>query len=207
MVFYSRPSWRLLLLVAATSSVAACQSPYEFTFLGYSLSPRYSTCIRTVRVPLFKNKTYVRGLEVELTEAVVKRLHQVTPWRVVQSGSADAELLGTIIAVAKRPILMNELNEVREADLALGVEIEFRGAHGEPLWLAPQGEQSAALPGSSEDAPKALPGALLPATGRTVFIQRSAPFVPELGQSYASARSKVVQELAVEIVNILEDPW
>lgn len=207
MVFYYRPSWRLLLLIALSASVAACQSPYEFTLLGYSLSPRHSACIRTVRVPLFKNKTYVRNLEVELTEAVVKRLHQVTPWRVVQSGSADAELLGTIVAVAKRPILMNELNEVREADLALGVEIEFRDAHGQPLWLAPHSEEATALPAPTGDGPKTLPGALLPATGRTVFIQRSAPFVPELGQSYASARSKVVQELAVEIVNILEDPW
>jgi hypothetical protein len=195
------------LLLVLSCPVAACQSPYEFTFFGYSMSPRHSTCIRTVRVPLFKNKTYVRGLEIELTEAVVKRMHQVTPWRVVQSGAADAELIGTIIAVAKRPILMNELNEVREADLALGVEIEFRGANGQPLWLAPQGEESTAPPMYDGDSPKALPGALLPATGRTVFIQRSAPFVPELGQSYASARSKVVQELAVEIVNILEDPW
>lgn len=198
-----RLSRRLLgwmALVSMATALPACQSPYEFTILGYSTAPRHTACVRTIRVPLFKNRTYVRGLEVELTEAVVQRINQITPWRVVQSGDADAELLGTIVAVVKRPILMNELNEVREADLALGVEIEFRTTRGDLLILAPQPESPPPV-----DAPTSP--VLPPGAPRTVFIQRSAPFVPELGQSYATARSKVVKEMAVQIVDVLEDPW
>lgn len=199
----SRRLLELMALVGVAVALPACQSPYEFTLFGYTTAPRHTACVRTVRVPLFKNRTYVRGLEVELTDAVVKRINQITPWRVVQSGDADAELLGTIVAVVKRPILMNELNEVREADLALGVEIEFRTARGDLMILAPQPE---AAPPPSPDAPTP-PLVLPPGAPRCVFIQRSAPFVPELGQSYATARNKVVKEIAVQIVDVLEDPW
>ncbi|HMP03743.1 MAG TPA: LPS assembly lipoprotein LptE [Gemmatales bacterium] len=199
----SRRKFLTLLGAGVALTLPSCQTPVELNILGYSTAPRHTACIRTVRVPLFENHTFVRGLEVELTEAVVKRINQVAPWRVVQSGNADAELLGSISALFKRPTLMNQLNEIREADLALIVEIDFHDLRTGSSLMRPQEE----LP--PQPVPDPLLGGPLPVAAgrRPLMIQRTAHFVPELGASYATARSQVIKEMAVQIVNVLEDPW
>jgi hypothetical protein len=40
-----------------------------------------------------------------------------------------------------------------------------------------------------------------------VLVQRSATFVPELGQSFATAKQKVVNEMAQQMVNVMELAW
>ncbi len=80
--------------------------------------------IRTVYVPIFKNHTFRRGYEFHLTRAVVREIEAKTPYKVVSNcESADTELVGTIITFTKRVINANQLNEVREAETTLGVEV------------------------------------------------------------------------------------
>jgi hypothetical protein len=199
----ARRVFLLLALAAAALWLSSCAGS-NFQFLGYTVGPRHDAAIRTIRVPIFRNRTFVRDVEFEVTEAVIRRIEAATPWKVVRSGPADAELLGTVVRVPKHLILPNELAEIREADLTLGVEVVFHntctGANlmrpGELPVLPPIID-----PLHPPDAPPPAP-AVAP-----VLVQRTASFIPELGQSYATARQRVVQEVAVQIVNMMECPW
>jgi len=89
------------VLLAAALALGACASdPSE----GYSFASTYDTSVRTVSVPIFDNKTFETGVEAELTEAVVKRIQQDTPWRVAASTAADTQLTGTITEFDLRTI-------------------------------------------------------------------------------------------------------
>lgn len=192
----------LLLPILSCVFLASCQSAGHWEVFGYAVGPRHDTNIRTIRVPIFRNATFIRDVEFELTEAVCKRIEAATPWKVVRTGAADAELTGTVVALAKRPILQNGLNEVREAELTLAVEVVFHDTRTGNNLFDP-----------ARPSPQASPEVLDPATmpkahqPRPVLVRSSFPYIPEIGQSNATARTKIVDDLAVKIVNLMECPW
>ncbi len=53
---------------------------------------------KTIRVPLFKNRTSSRGLEDTLTQEVGKQIERLSPYKVVSGENADLELTGKIIS-------------------------------------------------------------------------------------------------------------
>jgi hypothetical protein len=191
---------KLLSLAGLALVLPSCSQNGLITSLGYTIGPRYTESIRTVRVPIFKNRTTIRNIEYELTQAVVQRIHQVTPWKVVQS-NADAELIGAVVFVQKRDFLQNPLNEVREADLTVTAELVFHDCRTGKNLMRPGEDVLPSVPPVDPLAPAPV------AVSRPVLVQWSATFIPEVGESYASARARVVQELAVQIVNMMESPW
>src|SRR5262245_43054865 len=83
---------------------AACATPTgNFCCLGYTTAPNYDPNIRTVRVPIFKNRTYRQALEFDLTRELCHAVARDTPFRVVNGDCepADTELCGTIINLTK----------------------------------------------------------------------------------------------------------
>jgi len=97
-----RPAaWLLLGLVALSTG---CATPSgHFCLLGYTTQPNYDPNIRTVRVPIFKNKTYRQGVEFDLTRELCHAIAQDTPFRVVNGDEpADTELCGTIVSLTSR---------------------------------------------------------------------------------------------------------
>ena len=63
---------------------------------GYSFTHSHDETVRTVSVPMFQNPTFTRGIEVELTDAIIKEIQAKTPWRVTTEGSANTTLTGTL---------------------------------------------------------------------------------------------------------------
>ena len=105
----------------------ACESDGNFKILGYSSRPNYDCKIHTVRVPIFENRTFIRGVEFDLTQAVIREIEQKTPYKVVGPYSnADTELTGTVKIFTKALLDVNQLNEVREAETTLSVEVVWR---------------------------------------------------------------------------------
>src|SRR5690348_3492496 len=89
-------------LASGALLLPACEAGGHFNVLGYSSKPLYDTDIHTIRVPIFQNKTFRRGLEFDLTQAVVRAIEAKTPYKVVSCDcDADTELTGTIINVTK----------------------------------------------------------------------------------------------------------
>jgi hypothetical protein len=117
-------------LGALLLSVGACQTGGHITILGYTTRPNYSSCYKTVRVNIFKDPTFwavvpVPGLEMELTQAIVREIEAKTPYKVVQ-GNADTEIVGNIKGFYKGLLTYNQLFEVREAETTLVANVVWR---------------------------------------------------------------------------------
>src|SRR5438477_7917048 len=120
---------RLLLSLSILSclGLASCESSGHFSVLGYSTKPNYDPCIKTVYVPIFENKTFRRGLEFDLTRAVIKEIEWKTPFKVVSDcNRADTQLTGVIQAYNKNILNRNQLNEQRETETVLTVAIVWK---------------------------------------------------------------------------------
>lgn len=204
------------LLTAAVLALPSCESDGHFCVLGYTTRPNYDPNIHTVYVPIFKNKTIWRGLEFDLTKAVVREIESKTPFKVQSDcDKADTELLGTIVQFNKNILNVNQLNEVRDVETVLGVELIWRDRRtGEilsnprpPGAVSPVAPPIAPLGGFSGPPPAAPPPPPLDPATKPILIQSTAEFVPEIGQSITTAQKQNVDRLAIQIVSMMEKPW
>jgi hypothetical protein len=177
----------LLPLACAGLALAlpACTPDNHFTVLGYTTAPNYDCSIHTVRVPIFDNRTFRRGLEFDLTEAVVRDIQLHTPYRVVGFDQpADTELQGRIIIGTKGILNVNQLGEVREAETAITVEVAWVDLRTGDLLSRPgrrYGEQRAE-PLIPPTLPNVVPGTLQP----TIITPPSAPLGPNMAAADSS---------------------
>jgi hypothetical protein len=218
----------------------ACGWDGNFTIFGYSTAPNYDTNIHTVYVPIFKNITYYRGIEDQLTLAVIHEIEAKTPFKICSDRcAADTELTGTIVNFQKLILNENQLNEIREAQTILTVEVVWRDLRtGEPLSqprprniesypevpnrelipsgpgplrIVPPGTPAPPLttiiPDRPENGGLSLPEPIKPEAARPYVVQSQAGYVPEIGQSLATAMQANVNRAALQIVHMMEKPW
>ncbi len=225
MLIRQLPSRRLALagLACFVALLPACTQGGNFTVLGYTTKPNYNTDYHTVYVPIFKNRTFRQGIEFDLTREVVRQIQLKTPYRVVSCWQdADTELSGNITLANKTILNRNQLNEIREAETTLAVELIWRDlktgeilsrpkkVDGAPL-LAPQTPGLPAITGNPDDMalfapPPPLPGEKALASA-VVVASSVAHFIPELGESITTSYQKNVQRLAIQIVSLMESAW
>jgi len=166
----------LALMATLLASVAAC---------NYNVGNGYPAEIRSVYVPIFKNETYRRGIEFQLTEAVHKQIQQRTPFRLVHEPLADTRLTGCIRDVRKRVLGETKFDDPRELELTLVVDIVWEDVrNGGVLY---EGTMS-----------------LGPAEAHLVS---QAQLAPEVGQSLATAYQTAIDRLSRQIVDKMEAPW
>jgi hypothetical protein len=191
-----------LLAAPAAFVLPACESGGHFTLFGYTTQPNYDTSIRTVRVPIFQNATFYRGLEFDVTRAVIRAIERDTPYKVVNGDcAADTELTGKIVTFTKNILNRNQLNEVREAETNLMVEVVWKDLRtGEFLSNARRGP-------APEPPPPALGEPPPPPKAAPVQVFSLGHFIPEVGQSLTTAQQENVNRLAVQIVSMMEKPW
>lgn len=147
---------------------------------GWSNASAFDTSLRTIAVPVFSNSTPNRALSQDLTEAVVKEIESVTPWKVTGQGRADTMLRGTVtryrlVLLSKDPTtgLANEMLVEATVDFEW---VDLRT--GEPI-LARDGFTASALFTPSRPSQQPV----------------------EIG------RFQVVQVLARDIVDTLQAEW
>lgn len=85
---------------------------------GYTTQELFPETYRSVAVPIFENRTFDRGVEYDLTEAVIKEIEQRTPYVVANGGASDTLLTGEVVTVDTR-----QLSRTREAGLPQEVEV------------------------------------------------------------------------------------
>jgi hypothetical protein len=144
----------------------------------------YPQDIQTVYVPIFDSESFRRNLGERLTEAVSKAIENKTNYKVVGSSNADSVLAGRIVAENKRVIAENRYDDPRKLEVNLQVEVSWIDRHGGILY----------------DGSVPLPPELASVSG-------TAAFVPEYGQSVATAQQQAIQRLADQIVGMMESPW
>lgn len=213
-------SMRWPVLAAVVLMLPSCQSDGNFTLFGYTTAPNYSTKIHTVYVPIFRNTTLYRNLEFQLTQAVVREIESKTPYKVISDRCrADTELTGKIVSFNRNVINVTPLNEVREAQTTLGVEVVWRDLRTGEILSKPQPkypntavplQAAPLLPGMTPTAPLPIPvPPPVPVNAETppVLVQSLGDFIPEIGQSFATAEQQNVDRLAIQIVSMMEKPW
>lgn len=145
----------------------------------------YRPDIATIHVPVFNSESYRRFLGERLTEAVVKEIELKTPYKVVSSPWADSTLRGRLTREAKYEITENALDESRDIEVQIYVEFEWRDRNGQVIL----GPRSIALPGT------------------LVEVAQAVHFIPEGGQSLATAQQEALVRIAEQIVSDMETPW
>jgi len=166
-----------LVLAGLALAVASCSTdPSE----GWSTRSIFDSNVRTIAIPVFENDTFERGVEVELTEALVKEIRRRTPWQVTTEGEADSILSGRVRSVELE--LLSRSRQTRLAEEVLvqvAVDFEWRDQRS---------------------------GRLL--VGRERF-EASSLFVPSMptGEPLEAGRFAAVERLAGDIVDELQASW
>jgi hypothetical protein len=145
---------------------------------GWHWSSPYRQDIRTVAVKIFTSKDYHRGVEFQITDALVKKIEEFTPYKVVSQDRADTVLEGEVVSVTP---------------LALVID---------PHTATPQQEQYTITINFTWKNLRT--GKIL--ISRQDFEQTSTYF-PTLGEDQYVASQDSAERLAMGIVHEMESAW
>jgi hypothetical protein len=218
-------SRRRFLSLAALAPLAAagCRSD-GFKLFGYQAGAGalYDPNIRTVYVPLFNNRAFqttpYRGFEVDVTQAVIREIGKTTPFRVTSDyEKADTELLGNIVTIQKNLLNRNQLNQTREGEVVVWVDVVWRDLRDGMILSNPRPRPlpGRVVPNPQIDEPPIPFDPNVPVPPDPRQLEQPAPvrliatgrFLPELGETNATASQKVQQQIAVQIVSMMEKKW
>ncbi len=161
---------------------------------GYIVGSPYGAEVRSVHVPTFSNDAFNasysndgfrRGIELELTEAVQKQIQLRTPFRLVDDVGADSRLTGRLVSAAKRNVNQNKYDDPRELDLSIGLEIVWEDLRSGQI----------------------LAQKMVPLNAHLAQALVNVSFAPETGQSLATAKQDAVNQMARQVVSLMEAPW
>ena len=152
---------------------------------GYQIGSPYPAEYRSIHVPTFTSESFRRGFELQLTEAVQKQIQDRTPFRLANDGNADTRLTGNIVSIDKRPVNQNKYDDPRELEMGIAVEVVWEDLR----------------------SGRVLAQRTVPIDARVAHLVVNTSFAPESGQSWATATQDAVDQLASEIVGMMETPW
>ena len=112
---------------------------------GYTRKTTLPRNIKTIYVETVKNKldiekvyAYQQGLEMDITNAVIRGLHQDGTLKVVEQGKADAILKTDLLSFEQEGLRFNQLESVEEYRLFIVVKLRLEDAKtGELIWEEP----------------------------------------------------------------------
>jgi Lipopolysaccharide-assembly len=171
-------------LVSLTGCTGSLRSPGAQSgdngFFGWHVHAPFDTSeVKTVAV-FFKTNSFRRDIEKQLTEAVIKEIILRTPYRVVgKHEDADSLLTGVINFSDKNLIVEAPTNFARELNASIMVQTYW--THNPPTDIERQ----------------------RPPT----IVAETVNFVPEVGETSLSGFNHVVQSIAKQIVDMMEQPW
>lgn len=174
------PQSQLLIRLLPAFSAAACLAVGGCAEVaGYSDESLFPQEVSSICLEMFDNRTFRRGVEYELSDALSKRIEVDTPYKVVSDADlADSVLHGQIVSIAE-----SVLTTEREIGQALEKEVEVQAVVS---W-------------------KNLKTGRLLIDNRTVTAAASYSTFQNQDFSYASAVA--ANKLAQKIVELMENNW
>jgi hypothetical protein len=94
------------------------------TVAGYQWKSLYRTDVHTVCVPIFETKDFHRGVEFQVSDALVHEIEAFTPYKVVARDHADTILEGEVVSVRTRPLSYSQQSGAPQEQLA-SVTVNF----------------------------------------------------------------------------------
>jgi hypothetical protein len=173
------PLLGLILGMALAALGPGCNSKIT----GYSIRPPFDKSIKTVYVPVFKSITFRRDVNFMLTDLVIKEIERRTPYKVVQDpDTADSTLEGTVNFTEKNVVVENPYNLPRQLTATMIVYATWTDNN---------------LDKTDKDHPPSPPA----------VVSETFNFYPEIGETSEAAFYRCCEKLAVQIVNMMEQPW
>jgi len=162
-------AWLCFLSVLSLAVVAGCAH-----YSARSLLPEN---VRTIYVPIFDNRTFRRGIEVELTEALKREILAKTQLRIVAKDAADTILFGEIVDFRESVLIENVADEAVESNAIVYVDFMWKDQRTGQILAEARG------------------------------VSESARFVLARGETVARAKADSFEDLAERIVNMMEKEW
>ena len=131
--------------------------------------------IRTVHVPIFESDTYRRYLGERLTEAVSKQIELSSPYKVVDSLTADSVLTGRVLSMRKSVLAETINDDPRNIEINFQIQVTWTDRRGNILMQR--------------------------------IYNAPASFIPEGGQSLATAQQQAIEQAARDIVTQMQVWW
>jgi hypothetical protein len=178
------------VILGGVAVAVGCRNGGNISLFGYTTEPPFDPNITSVYIPTFKLAPVVasplRGIDVDLTDAVVKELNaRKTPIKVISSpGKADTELIGTIVQVDKNVLNRNPQNLPLESEIVLSVDLVWRDLRSGEILTNPKPPAPAPSPTGAFDpsiapdpppAPDPVP--------RPIRIRATGRFLTQNGES------------------------
>jgi len=149
--------------------------PMQSNYKWHSL---YREDIQSIAVPIFGNRTYTRGIEFRLSEAVIKQMEERTPWKVISRDRADTILEGEITEASFLP-LSHDYNTNLPQEQLLTITVKF-------VWKDLRNGQI---------------------LGEEKSLSQSATYYPTLGEGSFVGQQLAIEKLALAVVQRLEAQW
>lgn len=147
---------------------------------GYTNKELFPAEYQTVSVDIFENNTFYRGVEFDLTEALVKEIELRTPYKAVSGGAAGTVLTGVVTGVEQET-----LSHARRGGVPQVVEVIVT-----VNWVWKDARTGETI------------------RERTGF-EAAGRYVPQrpAGQPFDIAQHEAVERLAEEIVTAMQADW
>jgi hypothetical protein len=146
---------------------------------GYTNASLFPSDIATVYLEMFDNRSFRRGAEYTLTDALAKRIEAQTPYKIVSDRDrADSVMSGQLVAIGEGLLTIN-----RQTARALEKEVSMTAVVN---W-------------------KNLKTGRLMLNNQTVTA--TASFSEIQGQDFTYASAVAANNLATNIVQVMENPW
>lgn len=95
-----RKTWQNYFIILLISALSACLNLCGCSGNGYSMQSLHDDSLNSVYVEMFDNRSFWRGVEYQLTDALAKRIEAKTPYKIVSSRDrADTILSGYLMSV------------------------------------------------------------------------------------------------------------
>ena len=153
---------------------------------GYTVGNAFGAPVRTVAVPVFQNESFRRGIELQLTDAVHREIQTRTPFRLARDeNTADTRLIGRIVQLEKYPLTPTPFGDPRQLQLNMAVEVRWEDLRTGQTIACQQ----------------------MPLSPDMIALINETDFAPETGQSRATGERGAVENMARQIVDLMESPW
>ena len=112
---------------------------------GYSFASTFDESIKSVAIPVFRNETTSRGLELQLTESLIKELQLRTPWHIAPTDRADTTLVGVITDTGLAALSDDRTGLVQDQAIRITIRFEWRDNRSGDIIVARDGYSASAV--------------------------------------------------------------
>ncbi len=146
---------------------------------GYSNESLFPEDVTSVRLEMFDNRSFRRGIEYELSDALAKRIETETPYKIVSSRDrADSVISGQLLSIHESALTIDrEVAEPLESEVVLTAVVNWKNLNTGRLMI----------------------------NSRTVTA--AASYSKFQGQDFTYASALAANKLAQKIVEFMENNW